>query len=104
MSVTKLTVQSVKDDIQPHNFNVMNLVSTEADPNLRDYSGRKAKQYLKNSASSKSQRKRFLSSFASSYEPANLVFTHSNHVPAKTKSGSRLCISDPIPIDNSSTV
>ena len=28
------------------------------DPNIRDYSGKKAKQYLRNSASTRSQRKR----------------------------------------------
>ena len=33
----------------------------EADANIRDYSGKKAKQYLKNSASSRAQRKQFLS-------------------------------------------
>ena len=34
---------------------------SEADANIRDYSGKKAKQYLKNSASSRAQRKQFLS-------------------------------------------
>lgn len=36
---------------------IVYFIFSEADPNIRDYSGKKAKQYLRNSASSRAQRK-----------------------------------------------
>ena len=46
---------------------------SEADPNIRDYSGKKPKQYLKNSASSRAQRKFLTSSFTESCEASMTV-------------------------------
>ncbi|XP_059164880.1 ankyrin repeat domain-containing protein SOWAHA-like [Physella acuta] len=92
--------------IHDHEYIIELLVQTfKADPNIRDYSGKKAKQYLKNSASSKAQRKRVISVYSSpSYEALNTIVTNSNHAQLKTKAGIRLEISDPIPIDSSSSI
>ena len=53
----------------------------EADPNIRDYSGKKAKQYLRNSASSRTQRKSHASKLSDSVDSPittsiNLRHTH----------------------------
>lgn len=42
-------------------FKIRDFFFAEADANLRDYSGKKAKQYLRNTASTKAQRKHFAS-------------------------------------------
>ena len=85
-------------------FHSSNTIS-EADANLRDYSGRKAKQYLKNSASSKAQRKRILSTYNvnNSYETLSSLVPNAEAHHVVTKSGVRLSISDPIPMDPSSS-
>lgn len=46
---------------------------SEVDSNIRDYSGKKAKQYLKNSASSKAQRKHGSLSSIEGIDMTNIV-------------------------------
>ena len=54
------------------------IFSSEADPNIRDYSGKKPKQYLKNSASSRAQRKFLSSSITDSCDSSMTATLRSN--------------------------